>query len=129
MKVEPEHDCVPHETVVAASWQAPAPLHAPVLPQGGFAAQRLSGVAERRDGAVARARTDVARLAQAHELVLQQTPSTQKLPVRHSLVFAHAWPRRFLLPQRLVCGSQMLGGRQSSSPVQAPRHAVVPLQT
>jgi hypothetical protein len=38
--VDPVHDCVPHDTVVAASWQAPAPLHAPVLPHGGFGVQR-----------------------------------------------------------------------------------------
>jgi hypothetical protein len=64
-----------------------------------------------------------------HELVLQQTPLTQKLPVRHSVVLAHGWPSRFLLPQRLVCGSQMFGGWQSPSPVQAARQAVAPLQT
>ena len=44
-------------------------------------------------------------------------------------MFAQAWPRRFLLPQRLVCGSQMLGGRQSASRVQVPRQAVEPLHT
>src|SRR5262245_11872443 len=66
-------------------------------------------------------------LQRPHALVLQQTPSTQKLPVRQSLLDAHAWPRRFLLPQRLVCGSQMLGARQSLSAVHAARQAVDPL--
>jgi hypothetical protein len=38
-KVEPVHDCArPHETVLAACWQAP-PTQTPVLPQGGLAAQ------------------------------------------------------------------------------------------
>jgi hypothetical protein len=33
------HDCArPHETVLAACWQAP-PTQTPVLPQGGLAAQ------------------------------------------------------------------------------------------
>jgi hypothetical protein len=129
VSVEPEQVCVPHDTVVAASAHAPAPLQAPVFPQGGLATQRLS-------------RTPLATLAQLpaaaptlhawhklHELVLQQTPLVQKLPVRHSVVLAQGWPRRFLLPQRLVCRSQIFGARQSPSPVQAARHAVAPLQT
>ena len=37
MNVEPEQDAVPHDTEVAASAQAPAPLQAPVLPQGAAA--------------------------------------------------------------------------------------------
>jgi hypothetical protein len=41
VKVEPVQVAVPHETLVVACWQAPAPLQAPVLPQGGFAAHRL----------------------------------------------------------------------------------------
>jgi hypothetical protein len=123
------HDCVPHDTVAAASWQAPAPLHMPVLPQGGFGVQRpiVSGLP---------VGTKVQRPAlvptlhawqSEQELVPQQTPSTQKLPVRQSLVALQAWPRRFLLPQRLVCGSQMLGDTQSWSPVHAARQAVEPL--
>jgi hypothetical protein len=129
MKVEPEHDCVPHETVVAASWQAPAPLQAPVLPQGGLATQRLSALPSGVKAQLPELVPTLHDWHNAHALVPQQTPSTQKFPVRHSPVFAHAWPRRFLLPQRPVCRSQMLGGRQSLSPVHAPRHAVVPLQT
>ena len=36
--VELGHDApAPHDTLDAASWQPPAPLHAPVLPHGGFA--------------------------------------------------------------------------------------------
>jgi hypothetical protein len=48
--------------------------------------------------------------------------------VRQSAVVEHDWPRRFLLPQRFVVGSQMFGAKQSASPVQAPLQAVVPLQ-
>ena len=55
----------------------------------------------------------------------QQTPSTQKSPVRQSPVIAHGWPRRFLSPHRLVFGSQMLGGRQSASAVQVALQAEV----
>ena len=43
VKVDPVQDAVPHDTVAAASWQAPAPLQAPVLPQGGFGAHRACG--------------------------------------------------------------------------------------
>ena len=42
-KVEPVHEAVPHVTAVEACWHAPAPLHAPVLPQGGLAGQPLLG--------------------------------------------------------------------------------------
>jgi hypothetical protein len=129
VNVEPLHEAVPQATVVAASWQAPAPLQSPVLPQGGFAAQRPCGSA-----------VPIATLAQLprlpvtlhawhvpHEAVLQQTPSTQLLPVRQSFELVHAWPRRFLLPQRFVVGSQMFGDRQSVSAVHAALQAVVPL--
>lgn len=125
------HDCVPHEVVVAASWQAPAPLHAPVLPQGGLAVQRLI-VSAAPSGTFVQLPALVPTLHawhNEHALVLQQTRSTQVLPVRQSVVAVHGCPRRALLPHRLVCGSQMLGARQSASRVQAARHAVAPLQT
>jgi len=60
---------------------------------------------------------------------LQQTPSTQLLPVKHSALEPQGWPRRFLLPHRLVIGSQMFGLWQSASEAQAALQAVVPLQT
>lgn len=59
--------------------------------------------------------------------VEQQTPSTQKLPVRQSDVCAHAWPSGFLSPQRFVARSQMLGASQAALPVHVVLHAV-PLQ-
>ena len=77
VNVDPVHDCVPHDTVVAASWQAPAPLHAPVLPQGGFGVQRLSGFPT---GVLAQLPALVPTLhdwQSEHALVAQQTPSTQ----------------------------------------------------
>jgi protein-disulfide isomerase len=62
------------------------------------------------------------------QLVLaQQTPSTQKLPERHSAPVAQVCPRRFLSPQRLVLRSQMLGGAQLASETQVAAQ-VVPLQ-
>jgi len=115
VKVEPEHDCVPHETVVAASWQAPAPLHMPVLPQGGLAVHWPAGAAVPA-GTLAQLPAAVPTLhdwQSPQELLLQQTPSTQKLPVRQSALPVHGWPSRCWLPQWLVFGSQMLGGRQS----------------
>ena len=54
--------------------------------------------------------------------LLQQTPSTQVLPVKHWSVAVQAWPRRCLLPQRLVCRSQMLR-RQAVAVARARRLA------
>ena len=104
-----------------------------MLPQGGFAAQRLVRLGGCRAATFAQLPALPPTLQawqSAHALVPQQTPSTQKLPGQAvGWSPAHGWPRRFLLPQRLVCGSQMLGGRQSASPVQAAWQAVAPLQT
>jgi hypothetical protein len=58
---------------------------------------------------------------------VQQTPSTQKFPVRQSAVCAHGCPMGCLSPQRLVLGSQMLGAAQLASEVQVVLQ-VVPLQ-
>jgi hypothetical protein len=102
-----------------------------VLPQGGFGVQRFM-VSVLPAGTLAQLPRLVATLhawQRLHELVLQQTPSTQKLPVRQSVVAVHGWPSRFWLPQRLVFGSQMAGDTQSRSRVQAARQAVLPLQT
>lgn len=131
MYVDPVHDWVPHDTVAAASWQAPAPLHMPVLPHGALAltVQRFIvsglpvGTKVHRPALV----PTLHAWQSEQELVPQQTPSTQKLPVRQSLVAVQAWPRRFLLPQRLVCGSQMFGDTQSRSLEHAARQAVDPL--
>jgi hypothetical protein len=77
----PLHDCVPHEAVVAASWQTPLPLQLPVFPQGAAALTVHWPV-----GAAVPAGT-LAQLPAAaptlqdwqspHEVALQQTPSTQ----------------------------------------------------
>jgi hypothetical protein len=127
VNVEPVQEASPQLTLALASAQAPAPLHRPVFPQGGLAVQRASDM-------------PAAMLAQVPGLpvllhcwqspqveVAQQTPSTQKLPVRQSVVALHGCPSRFLVPQRFVFGSQMLGARQSVSTVQADLHALVPL--
>ena len=129
--VDPVHVGIPQDTDVAPSWQAPVPLHIPVLPQGGLAVQRLivSGVPAGTFVQFPAAVPTLHAWQSAHELAPQQTPSTQKRPVRQSLVAVHDWPWRCRLPQWLVFGSQMLGDRQSGSLVQTARHAVVPLQT
>ena len=91
VKVEPVHDCVPHDTVVEASAQAPAPLQAPVFPQGGLGVQRFieSGVPAGMFAQLPALLPTLHDLQSAHELVLQHTPSTQKLPVRQSALVAH----------------------------------------
>jgi len=102
-----------------------------VLPQGGFVAQRPCG-SRLLAGTLAQlpalpARLQAWQVAQA--VALQQTPSTQLLPVKQSLVVAHDCPSRFLFPQRLVIGSQISLPAQSASLEQAALQAVLPLQT
>jgi hypothetical protein len=83
---------VPQATVVAASWHAPAPLQRPVLPQGGFAAHKPCGSAVLIATFAQLPRLPVTLQAWQvpHEAVLQQTPSTQLLPVRQSLELLQA---------------------------------------
>ena len=131
VSVDPEHDAAPHVTVAAASWQAPAPLHAPVLPHGGLAAHppRGSGLPPGTFAQLPALEPMLQAWQRPHDMLLQQTPSTQKLPVRHSALVVHACPSRRRLPQRLVCRSQIDGAKQSASDVHAARHAVLPLHT
>ena len=114
---------------MGAFWQWLAPSQVPVKPQGGAGAQRACGsVWPGGTSLHAPARPETLHAWQVpHAEVAQQTPSTQKLPVRHSSLVAQAWPRRFLLPHRLVVRSQMLGDAQAASAVQVVAHAV-PLQ-
>ena len=131
VKVDPVHVAVPHDTVVAASWQPAAPLQKPVLPQGGLAAQRfiVSGLPSGTFAQLPALAPTLHDMHSEHALLTQQTPSTQKRVDRHGMVAEHAWPGRPRLPQWLVLGSQMVGGTQSASRVHAPRQAVDPLQT
>ena len=92
MKVDPVQDAVPQVTLVPASWQAPAPLHAPVLPQGGLAAHAPWG-SRALSGTLAQLpRLPVTlqdwQVGQAE--ALQQTLSTQLAPVRQSFVVVQA---------------------------------------
>ncbi len=131
VKVEPLQVAVPQETPVPPSWHFPAPSQALVLPQGGLAAQRPCG-SRLLAGTFAQfpalpVRLQAWQVAQA--VALQQTPSTQLLPVRQSDDTAQDWPRRCLVPQRPVFGSQMkVGVWQSVSTPQAALQAVLPLQ-
>jgi hypothetical protein len=129
--VDPVHVAAPHGTLAAACRQAPAPLQAPVLPHGGLAGQppRGSDVPSNTGAQLPAVVPTLHAWHSPHDVVLQQTPSTQKFPVRHWLVSVHGCPRRSWLPQRLVCRSQIDGARQSASRVHAARHALVPLQT
>ena len=93
VNVVPLQDDGAQVTLVAACWQAPPPLQAPVLPQVPLAVQRPCGSA-----------TVLATLAQAPRLpatlqawqsgqlaLPQQTPSTQ-LPLLHSWLERQATP-------------------------------------
>jgi hypothetical protein len=92
--VVPLHDMPrPHETVVAACWQAPEPLQVPVLPHGGDAGHCPAGAAE-----PAAMNAHIPRLPatlhawQVGQLALpQQIPLTQ-LPLMHSEPAAHVRP-------------------------------------
>jgi hypothetical protein len=130
VNVEPVQDAAAQVTLVPPSWHWPAPSQAPVSPQGGLAGQRPCG-----SGVLAATLAQLPALPvtlQAWQVgqaaVLQQTPSTQLLPVRQSLVAEQDCPSRFLFPHRLVLGSQMLGAWQSASDEQADLQAVAPLQ-
>jgi hypothetical protein len=129
INVELVHDDCPHDVVVGAFAQLPAPSHAPVNPQGGAATQRACGSAAASGTALqAPARPVTLQAWQVpQEGAEQHTPSTQKLPVRHSSLVPHAWPRRFLPPQRFVPRSQMFGAAQLASETQVVSH-VEPLQ-
>jgi hypothetical protein len=125
VSLEPVHEGDPHEVVVGAFWHAPAPLHAPVKPQGGAGWQRPCGsAAEGGTSLHAPARPATLHAMHVPQVeVVQHTPSTQKLPVRHSSLVMHAWPSRFLSPHELVLRSQMLPAAQLASEVQVVVHA------
>ena len=129
VNVDPLQEAVPQETVVPPSWQCPAPSQAPVFPQGGLAAQRPCGsvVPDPTLAQVPALPVTLHDWQVPQELEAQQTPSTQLSLVKQSLVAVQDWPSRFLLPHRLVIGSQMSGDRQSASEAQADLQAVVPL--
>jgi len=79
-----------HETPLACSWQAPEPLHAPVLPHGAVVevAHRVCGSAV-PDGTLAHVPgvpVTLQAMQVGHEVEPQQTPSTQVSPVRQSAV-------------------------------------------
>jgi hypothetical protein len=131
VKVEPLQVAVPQETPVPPSWHFPAPSQEPVLPQGGLVAQRPCG-SRLLAGTFAQfpalpVMLQAWQVAQA--VALQQTPSTQLLPVRQSDDSVQDCPRRCLVPQRPTFVSQMSGDWQSLSAAQAALQAVVPLQT
>jgi hypothetical protein len=127
VNVEPEHDATPQLVPPLCCSHALAPLQLPVLPHGGCGAQRAWGSTS--PAATFEHAPALPSTLQAwhnpHDELPQQTPSTQKSPVRHSAVAAQGWPRRFLSPHRLVFGSQMFGGRQSPSLVHAALQAVM----
>ena len=119
---------VPHDTVVGACWQPPAPLHAPVFPHGALDALRHwpAGAAS-PDGMLAQVPALPATLQALqvpHEADAQQTPSTQVRPARQSEVALQLCPW-WLRPHTLAW--QWFPAAQSASFVQAVLQ-LVPLQ-
>jgi hypothetical protein len=124
--VVPVHDTDrPHDMVVDACWQPPAPLHAPVFPHGGAEAHCPVGAA-----VPAAMFAHIPRLPamlhawQVGQVALpQQTPLTQ-LPLMHWLPAVHTRPFGFSAQLRLgAVPWQVYGARQSPSAVQLVRHA------
>jgi hypothetical protein len=97
VNVVPLQDAAPQVTLVAACWQAPPPLQAPVLPQVPFAGQPLCGSATLTGTLVqVPALPLMLQALQVAQLELpQQTPSTQK-------VLLHSWAVRQATPFALV---------------------------
>jgi hypothetical protein len=121
----------PHETVLAACVQAPAPLQAPVFPQVPLAAQRVCGsavplptLAQVPAVAVRLQAWQVGQLA-----VPQQTPSTQ-FPLVHSCPVPQVAPDPFLAAQLpAVVAVQKSPATQSVSAAQLVLQAVAEAQT
>ena len=99
--VDPVHDgAAPQVALAADSWQAPAPLQAPVLPHGGAAAHCPAGAALPA-GISVHVPALPARLQALHvphDAALQQTPSVQKL-LLHSRAAPQVAPADFFATQ------------------------------
>jgi hypothetical protein len=88
VKVDPMQVAFAHTVVVSAFWQAPAPLQAPVNPQGGLALQRLCGSVV-PSGTLAQLPGLPTMLHAWHigqDAEAQQTPSTQLRPCTQGLL-------------------------------------------
>jgi hypothetical protein len=123
VKVIPLQEAVPQGALVAASWQAPAPLQAPVLPQGGVAGHWPAGAGlPEAIGAHDPVPLTLQALQVGHEALPQQTLSVQK-PLMHWAALAQARPLglRAQLPDW-----QVKGATQSASAAQVVLHAVAP---
>jgi hypothetical protein len=96
LAVEPVQVAAAQVTVVSPFWQAPAPLHAPVLPQGGLAAHIFRGsvVPEGTFAQVPGLPATLQAWQRAQEVAPQQTPSTQVRPLKQSVVTLQGWPWR-----------------------------------
>ena len=99
--VEPAHEApAPHDALVPATWQAPAPLQAAVAPHGGAATHWPDGAGVPA-GMSAHVPTLPARLQAPHvpqDAALQQTPSVQKA-LLHSRPAPQAAPDAFFATQ------------------------------
>jgi hypothetical protein len=127
----PLHAAGPHAVPTACSAHCPAPSQRPFVPHvaAPVTAQSAWGSAPPAGtGAHVPAEPGTLHALQVAQLAVeQQTPSTQKLPVKQSDVWAQACPSGFLSPHRFVARSHRLGAAQASLDVHAVLHAV-PLQ-
>jgi hypothetical protein len=99
--VDPAHEApAPHDALTAGFWQAPAPLHAPVLPHGGPAGHCPAGALVPA-GMLVHVPALPVRLQDSHvphDPALQQTPSVQNsLP--HSCAAPQLAPTVFFATQ------------------------------
>jgi hypothetical protein len=118
------HIPAPQEVVAGAFWHAP-PWQSPVLSHVVVIVHRLWGSIPLTTflqvplPSMLHAWQAVPQLA-----VVQQTPSVQKFPVRHSLSLVQSPPPSgFLLPHIPIMTSQIVGGLQSVLAAQAPLQA------
>ena len=121
--VMPVQEAVPQATVVAACWQAPAPLQAPVLPQGALAGHWFAGAATPAGIGAHEPLPLTLQAWQSGQAVLpQQTPSVQK-PLMHWAALAQARPLG--LSAQLLAW-QVKGATQSASAAQVVLQAALP---
>jgi hypothetical protein len=100
--VVPVHDtAAPHETVVAACSQALAPLHRPVLPQGGAAVHCPVGAGVPDASGVQVPGVVPLQVWQVPHVGLPQQTVSMQLPLMHWFAAVHALPLGFSAQLRL----------------------------
>jgi hypothetical protein len=127
------HISVPHGVAVSAFWQAPAPLHLPLLPHSVVTAHWLAGSGSGKIPAPTKLQvpgdpSSVQLLQRSVHAVLQQTPlgAPAQCPELHSASAVHACPRA-VKPQ--TPDLHRLGDWHEVLAVHPMKHAPVVLHT